>query len=668
MKGGISQKKLLVFCRGCRMKHTSIHRFYYNRFMRRQHGQMTIFIAFIFQILFVFFAMTINVGMMVHDKINLQNSIDLAAFYGAQRQAEVLNVIAHTNYQIRQSWKLLSWRIRAMGDVGRGGHPGQGNLRVTFNGNDTAWAGAVRGVDSDLGICVTFDKWTFPRSVENICGKGGNKISVPDIPQLQIAFFPWDFLTQNILSDLRDDFLDQCKGMGQYNFYMGVRWLGTYRMNIGIRQKLINKMAEFLKDFKDIKGESIEEGMLATFRANLTRANLESLDNNTGEFQILNSMASVEKDDWLPNVKIIPFVPYTDIFQGASGCGGAIKHVTFPPKDTPDVARGQYEGYVYEPPNGSDEDFHSTKGVEKNPWYITYTGAKATTAPRKPFFPFGTPVNLEARAFAQPFGGRVGPWSKKAWLREAGHKQSGDTVDKLLPTEFTAGSTSNTFGVENIPNYSRFPNDEIGIKSAASLATSLFTKGTNQNFNVKLYDHLPDQATIDPLAKKARSDDWQRRYEISVISPDLFDIQYYSIQPKFYESYLKKMEPIFDRQLVMPLDYGSDENIKFSVQQQVATATAISVFRQAYFIINSWEQVLTSWVPAGTIDYSFPSEKFGKCPVVPDKIATDSNCIAGGRSGYSVKIVSRGFLNSKELSLGGDPNIKGPIFNAPADF
>ena len=379
-------------------------------------------------------------------------------------------------------------------------------------------------------------------------------------------------------------------------------------------------------------------------------------------------MASVEKNNWLPNVKILPFVPYTDIYDGGSGCNGEIKHAIFPPRNTPNAGRGMYEGYVYEPPSGSDQDFHSTKGVEKNPWYITYTGAKVTTAPRKPFFPFGSPVNLEARAFAQPFGGRVGPWSKTSWLREPGHKQSGDVVDKLIPEEFIAGSPSASFGVSNIPNYARFPNDEIGLRSAASLATSFFTKGTNQKFNIKLYDHLPDEATIDPLAKRARSDDWQRRYEISVISPDLFDIQYYSIQPKFYDSYLKKMESIFDRQLIMPLDYGSDAETKFSVQQQVQTATAISVFRQAYYVINNWEQVLTSWAPAGTMDYTFPSEKFGKCPVVPDKVATDSNCIAGGRSGYSVKIVSKNFLESNELSLGGDPSIKGPIFNPPTDF
>src|SRR5690606_11934254 len=90
---------------------------------KSERGQMAIFIALIFQVLFVFFAMIVNVGLIVHDKINLQNSVDIAAYYAAQRQAEILNAIAHHNYQIRQAWKLLSWRLRVLGDLGYSGHP-----------------------------------------------------------------------------------------------------------------------------------------------------------------------------------------------------------------------------------------------------------------------------------------------------------------------------------------------------------------------------------------------------------------------------------------------------------------------------------------------------------------------------------------------------------------
>ena len=83
-----------------------------------EKGQVAIFVALIFQLLFLFFAMIINVGLLIHHKINLQNSVDLAAYYGAMKQGETLNAIGHINYQIRQSWKLLTWRYRELGTAG----------------------------------------------------------------------------------------------------------------------------------------------------------------------------------------------------------------------------------------------------------------------------------------------------------------------------------------------------------------------------------------------------------------------------------------------------------------------------------------------------------------------------------------------------------------------
>ena len=82
------------------------------------HGQMTVFVALIFQVLFVFFAMAINIGLVIHDKINLQNSVDLGAYYGAQKMAEILNVMGHINFQIRQDYKLLAYRMRVIGGMG----------------------------------------------------------------------------------------------------------------------------------------------------------------------------------------------------------------------------------------------------------------------------------------------------------------------------------------------------------------------------------------------------------------------------------------------------------------------------------------------------------------------------------------------------------------------
>src|SRR5690348_4753761 len=120
--------------------------------LKNQSGQMAIFIALIFQVLFVFFAMIVNVGLIVHDKINLQNSADLAAYYAAQRQAEMLNAIAHQNYEIRQAWKLLAWRIRVLGDLGYKEHPLALPTGNTYPDQSAYYGGVSMGG-------VTLSKW-----------------------------------------------------------------------------------------------------------------------------------------------------------------------------------------------------------------------------------------------------------------------------------------------------------------------------------------------------------------------------------------------------------------------------------------------------------------------------------------------------------------------------
>jgi len=85
---------------------------------KRKKGQLIVFGVLIFPVIFFCLAMVINVGMVVHDKINLQNSVDLAAIYAAQRQAEVMDAMAHINYQMRQSYKLFAWRYLILGSSG----------------------------------------------------------------------------------------------------------------------------------------------------------------------------------------------------------------------------------------------------------------------------------------------------------------------------------------------------------------------------------------------------------------------------------------------------------------------------------------------------------------------------------------------------------------------
>ena len=104
--------------------------------VKRKKGQLIIFGVLIFPVIFFCLAMVINVGMVVHDKINLQNSVDLAAIYAAQRQAEVMDAMAHINYQMRQSYKLLAWRYLVLGNSGAFVEPSITSFRDSVGGRN----------------------------------------------------------------------------------------------------------------------------------------------------------------------------------------------------------------------------------------------------------------------------------------------------------------------------------------------------------------------------------------------------------------------------------------------------------------------------------------------------------------------------------------------------
>ncbi|MCB0357887.1 MAG: hypothetical protein KDD40_12810, partial [Bdellovibrionales bacterium] len=166
------------------------------RILRNSQGQLAIFVVLVFQVLFVLFAMAINVALIVHDKINLQNAVDLAAYYAAAKQAEMLNAMAHQNYQIRQSYKLLAWRYRVLGTTGllqSGGvkavqyyHPSNPGIN-NFNINETEWFGAAVSDPNRLPVvCINYvPTWQSPPAPpkENVCKD--RRLQVQTIPVIQ---------------------------------------------------------------------------------------------------------------------------------------------------------------------------------------------------------------------------------------------------------------------------------------------------------------------------------------------------------------------------------------------------------------------------------------------------------------------------------------------------
>src|SRR5690606_22117026 len=80
--------------------------------------------------------------------------------------AEMMNAMAHINYQIRQDYKLLAFRTRVIGGMGYDEHPFRTGpaTESRFNGQSAlvapsciAWRGWVETVDENQNICRAVD-------------------------------------------------------------------------------------------------------------------------------------------------------------------------------------------------------------------------------------------------------------------------------------------------------------------------------------------------------------------------------------------------------------------------------------------------------------------------------------------------------------------------------
>lgn len=193
-----------------------------------------------------------------------------------------------------------------------------------------------------------------------------------------------------------------------------------------------------------------------------------------------------------------------------------------------------------------------------------------------------------------------------------------------------------------------------------------------------MYEDFTASGPNDTLAwdynLNARPD--YRSYELAAIAPDLFDITYYSVEPNYSVNYLQALQANAQRLGITPdiiirgdLGTHTPGYESYSVQNQLSEATAIEI-PDAFFYVRQKSHLLTSWAAAeGAVNYVFPTERFGLCGLPDDQLIdkVPGSCAAmGGRTGYSVKLVSRSFLNSSSFQVGGAGAPAGPIVNPPA--
>ena len=331
----------------------------------------------------------------------------------------------------------------------------------------------------------------------------------------------------------------------------------------------------------------------------------------------------------------------------------------------------------------TDDVLHSSLGFEKNPWCLAYYGVKATTEPRKPFAPFGRRFRMEARGFASPFGGRIGPWYTRRWPRSAPQSQGGQRTDPLTPIRVQPGVPNYSLA-GSTPNYSRYVNDPIGLSSRRAMGLArhvLRTYGSLNsaagaatggkislvwygNFNTQ----IADEGDVLPRGDGAER---MRSIETAAVAPDLFDINYYSIDPRYEVNYIPQQVASPDR---FTFNYGNPmvdiggtyAQPSSSVERQIEIAmdegTDSQLRPSAYWLIRKWDHLLTGWVPEGAVNYEFNRNFFGTCLQpgqavdIPEdrmiEVMAPGKCIFGGRTGYSVRLIAKDLLLGSPVECG----------------
>lgn len=255
---------------------------------------------------------------------------------------------------------------------------------------------------------------------------------------------------------------DDCVKKKALSLFTLLLFIRDYKIDVAQRKMLAISLARRISEpkdtMKDLDNELIKTGIENTLKKNLTYQNKDSVT-----IEIENSLSNEKCGN--PGDKDMPprwlaekfFWPIYWCF--VSKCEGETTEYTglpvvsnpfHPGADAKIVSAANQADwkplmqevfpFLEEPLGIAKLNYYkSTSGFERNPWCMSYVAVKAKAKPKIPFsLPFGQ-VEIEARAFAKPFGATMGPWEKSRWSQSSKNSDSGDVVDPVLPPRIFAG-------------------------------------------------------------------------------------------------------------------------------------------------------------------------------------------------------------------------------------
>jgi hypothetical protein len=439
-----------------------------------EHGQVAILFALVFTFLFVLFALVVDFGHIVNDKMNLQIAADTAAYAGAAWQARQLNRIAAVNYRLRQDWKEFAMRVNVT------------HMRHNRNYPRGAqyYNGAPQAPAIDPWICQQAEGYRSLSGLQyaqdtNLCrnadpATGGLPPIV--VPPVIAKFDPFAIAIQSQIKQIQKAADQECAAAASDNQILAQHLLRIYERRARFHADQINALTEWVNQIANENPANSQHPLLKA--AYQTAMNNLSLSNKDGfNFQIMqptgNQYLALEPSNAQPSLFYINFQP-----QGG-GCVGK-----------PDFVEG------------TSIPVNFTKKTE----VVTYFAVKLTSKPKLFFMPERWTTDsfpeLVAYAAAKPFGSRIGP---------------GAATDELVPTPNRPGNSS------RLVNFSFRPGDNLGMWNTKMMA---YFDALHPFNSIGRPDG--NQATGWPEPNKAEE---IRQPLLAIRAPTIFDALLYTIYP-----------------------------------------------------------------------------------------------------------------------------------------
>ncbi len=410
--------------------------------------------------LIMLFAFTVNVGMLVHAKINLQNAADAAAYAGAAVQARQLTSVAYLNYEIRRAVKEFSYLFAVKGSQALSCFPqepvGQSVDSRCYQGhprfNFAIWDPRNSPADNE-----NQDEFYIPTMCmvyapeNNYC----QKKAVAGVPQFQGggSFGVADPIIAEVISatniiigrktndcEMRTSFNRQIVAWWLFSLKPTVDQLSFGALNpnerdypfdvggidgLGIlpRLALLRARIDRLEDSLNLN--LANEGL----GSSITAATIDSIKdpNRTDYFErpiqaylsAKNNLPEVGADNGIfSNVEMVELIPNSSPFPQNTKLKNPSVLTRFNDiTHAITIANALFVGNA--PAGGSCEQHREARnvqsflfGVAKDPAVPTYYAVKLKADARLLFSPFparGGTISISAYSAAKPFGSRIGP-------------------------------------------------------------------------------------------------------------------------------------------------------------------------------------------------------------------------------------------------------------------